>query len=107
MDKRRHRGVLGLLLSGPFYWLDLYGNDGRPSHTKVLSALGFFAALGAELWWGFNLSKPESAGITWPYVWLVTLTLAIPMGKDVFKAALGMGRIVGHSGNAPQEDERP
>lgn len=68
-----------------YYWLDLYGPDGRPSHHKTLSAWGFFAALGVELWWML-----EATEITWPFVGLVAMTLALPMGKDAFKAALGM-----------------
>lgn len=110
MDKkpreRRRRGILAFFLAPVFYWFDLYGADGLPSHTKVLSAIGFFASLGAEIWWGFDLSKPDAAGITWPYVWLVVMTLAIPMGKDVWKAALGAGRFIGHSGNAPSDHRR-
>ena len=82
-----------------FYWLDLYGADGRPSHHKVLSAWGFFFALGAEVYWGYMLAGAVTEAIAsgvappaigWPYVWLVVATLAIPMGKDVFKAVLGV-----------------
>jgi hypothetical protein len=83
-----------------YYWLDLYAPDGRPANSKVLSAWGFFFALAAELWWGFQLTQPtcfgpqdamtcrDGPGITWPFVALVVTTLAIAMGKDVFKKAL-------------------
>jgi hypothetical protein len=72
-----------------YYWLDLYGPDGRPSHHKVLTALGFLFALGAELVWGKKLVAEQGAGIDWPYVFLVVATLAVPMGKGVFQAVAG------------------
>jgi hypothetical protein len=80
-----------------YYWLDLNGPDGHPANTKVLSAWGFFVALTAEVWWGWDLAKPDGPGITWPFVWLVIMTLSVAMGKDVFKAALKM-RINGKGG---------
>lgn len=98
-DRRRHR-TWGerFLLEPVFFWLDLYGADGRPSHHKVLSAWGYFVGLGAEVW---MLSKASSlSDVSWPFVFLVLATLAIPMGKDVFKAVLGV-RINGN-GSAPR-----
>lgn len=96
-----------------FYWLDLYGEDARPSHRKVLSTWGFFFALGAELYWA---SRMESlSDLSWPYVWLVALTLTIPMGARVFEKALGI-RMNGNGRssyspprpqNPPRRDELP
>ncbi len=88
LEKRCHRGFLGKFLGFWYYWLDLYGPQEHPANSKVLSAFGFFVALLAEVWWGWNLSKPGAAGITWPFVALVAITLSLAFGKDVFKAAL-------------------
>lgn len=87
------------MLEPLYYWLDLYGYDGRPSHHKTLSAWGFFVALAAEVW---LLSKASSlSDIGWPFVFLVLATLAIPMGKDVFKAVLGI-KMNGNGAPNPQ-----
>jgi len=88
------RGRFNRFLRWLFYWLDLCGPDGNPANSKVLSAWGFFVALTAEVWWGWNLSRPGGAGVTWPFVALVGLTLSMAFGKDVFKAAI-KGRIPG------------
>ena len=98
--RRIHRGWgENFFLEPLYFWLDLYGPDGRPSHSKVLSAWGFFLALAAELWWA---SKAEAlTDISWPYVTLVVATLAIPMGKNVF---LG---IIGSRLPAGGEEEKP
>lgn len=98
LEKRSHRGFLGKFLGFWYYWLDLYGPRGHPANGKVLSAFGFFVALLAEVWWGWNLSKPGAAGITWPFVFLVVATLSVAMGKDTFKAALKL-RNGGSNGN--------
>lgn len=83
-----------------YYWLDMYGPDGSPAHGKVMSTIGFLVALGGEIWWGIQLTLPrcieaaggfqciDPAGITWPFVFLVALTLAMSFGADTFKAAL-------------------
>lgn len=99
IDRPRIRDGLPWL----YYWLDLYGPDGKPANAKVLSSWGFFAALGATLWWGWHLTKPvcsnsdggfvcsTPAGITWPYVALVIGLFAVAAGKDVFKVFLKRG----------------
>lgn len=83
-----------------WFWLDLYGPDGRPSHAKVMATVAFWVALAGEIWWGYQLATPrciespdgftciDPAGITWPFVFLVAITLAGALGVDVFKAAL-------------------
>lgn len=73
-----------------YYWLDLYGPDGRPSHTKVLSAWGFYFALTFEAVMGIRMVfadiivQPDMAFTT-----LVLGTLAVPMGKGAFSRVAG------------------
>lgn len=86
-----------------YYRLDLFGPDGTPANSKVLSSWGFFAALSAVLWWGYHLSVPvcastdgefvcsTPAGVTWPYVTLVIGLFTVAAGKDVFKVFLKRG----------------
>ena len=82
-----------------YYWLDLYGPDGRPSHTKVLGAWGYFLALYQEFRWAATAED-----ITMTFVTLVALTLALPMGKGVF---VKMIDIVGaRMGFEPQTSSR-
>lgn len=88
------------LVAWTWYWLDLLGPDGRPAHAKVMSTTSFWVALAGEIWWGYQLATPRclegptgvtclpAAGITWPFVFLVAITLAGALGIDVFKAAL-------------------
>lgn len=83
-----------------WYWMDLHGPDGRPAHAKVMASVCFLVALAGEVWWGYQLATPRclegpdgptclaAVGITWPFVFLVALTLAGALGADVFKAAL-------------------
>lgn len=87
MKERRVHRTWGerFFLEPLFYWLDLYGADGRPSHSKVLSAWGFYFALGFEAWWA-----TQAEALSWPFVWLVVATLSIPMGKDVFSKVFGI-----------------
>ena len=98
-ERRQYRGRLGSLLGFIYYWLDLYGPSGHPANSKVLSAFGFFVALLAEVWWGWNLSRPGGGGISWPFVFLVVTTLAVAMGKDTFKAALKLRNGVSNGNN--------
>lgn len=113
----RYRGWFGGILGFIYFHLDLTGADGRPSHTKVLTTWGFFLTLGAEMWWLVYLSIKAArtdnitdlAGvITWPYVFLVVVTLALAMGRDTFKAALRM-KLNGNGNRprTPQRDEAP
>lgn len=95
-----------------WYWLDLHGPDGRPAHGKVMSTVGLLVALAGEVWWGYQLSTPQCletldgvtcvapAGITWPFVFLVVLTLAGTFGVDAFKAALKLRLTAQGSGGA-------
>lgn len=84
-----------------WYWLDLYGPDGRPAHAKIMVTVAFWVALAGEIWIGLQLHTPQcwevaqgtttcapGVGITWPYVFLVAITLAGALGGDTFKAAL-------------------
>lgn len=87
-ERRTHRGLEKYLIEPVYFWLDLYGPDGRPSHHKVLTAWGFFFALAGEVWMLRNTENISD--VNWPYVGLVIATLALAMGKDVFKAVLKM-----------------
>lgn len=88
-DRRVHRSWGERFVLEPiFYWGDLYGKDGRPSHTKGMTFLGFLAALTAEIWWGFTLA--EAGGINGAYVTLVLGTLAFAMGKSTFEKVIGL-----------------
>lgn len=92
MERRRPgRNLVERGMHWLYYWLDLYGDDGHPSYHKVLGAWGFALALIAEVWWGFWLANKEGQGVTWPYVWLVLGTLAVPMGRGVFARVFGSG----------------
>ena len=106
-EKRQPRGFMGRGLGFWYYWLDLYGPDGTPANSKVLSAFGFFVALLAEVWWGWNLSKPGAAGINWPFVFLVVATLAVAMGKNVFKATVKLRSGGGSNGNYALQARQP
>ena len=108
--RRPHRGLLGRLLDEPYYWFDLYGPDYHPANSKVLSAFGFFIVLLADVVFGWNLSRPGGAGITWEYVALVGLTLALAFGKDGFKAFLKIrngGNWNNHPSPSEEEEETP
>lgn len=111
-ERRVHRSWGERFFLEPiFFWIDLYGPDGRPSHHKVLSAFGFFFALGFEARWGQRMIA-EGQELQWPFVWLVIATLAIPMGKDVFKGIFGIriggtpGGIRGSVTHSNGDDER-
>ena len=66
-----------------FYWLDLYGVDGKPSHHKVLTTVGFFAALYASLRWGLTMESVSE--ISAEYVALILGVLALPITQGVTK----------------------
>jgi len=67
------------------YWLDVYGPDGRPSNSKVLSTIGFSLAWIILFVWGW---RAENLG--GDYVMALGLVLSIAVGKDGFKAAVKM-----------------
>ena len=71
-----------------YYWLDLYGRDEKPANSKVLSTLGFLAGLAMVATWGWKLSLPGAAGLTWPFWACLTTVLTLAFGKDAFKSAL-------------------
>lgn len=76
--RAKGRNPVEYVLHWTYYWLDLYGLDKRPSHTKVLTAVGFFAigVVVVRIGWTAAEISPE-------YVALCGLWLGIPVGKGV------------------------
>jgi len=64
------------------YWLDLYGPDGRPGHSKVLSTIGFGLAWVVLFLWAW---RAENLGSD--FVFALGLVLGMPFGLNGFKAA--------------------
>ena len=106
--RRQHRYLWERWFVEPVYfWLDLYGADGRPSHRKTLTAWGFFLALGAEVWWA---TKANSlADINWPYIALVIATLSMAFGAKTFNRVLQMRQRNGGAdhGRGPEDRRSP
>jgi len=67
---RRLDGVLGTLL----YWFDCYGDDGRPSHTKLAAITSFFYGL------GFGAYFILTGAPYWFLLSWTSLTFAVPYG---------------------------
>ena len=83
IERRYHRTFLERhTLEQIYFWFDLYGPDGRPSHTKSMTFLGFVVALGSEVWWGFQMESIDD--INGWYVTLILGTLSVAMGRGVF-----------------------
>lgn len=80
---------------GPLvYWTDCRGPDGKPSHAKVLSTIGFFVGLVWVCLLLDHLVELLAAG-TPPPAWMSTLILAFsslvfgaPYGLDGYKVWL-------------------
>lgn len=72
-----------------YFWLDLYGSDGKPSHSKVMTVQGFYFALVFESVMGVRMAwtgtQPEMAFTT-----LVLGTLSLAMGRSVFSRFMGL-----------------
>lgn len=83
-DKRRkHRGwAENFFLEPIYYWFDLYGPDGRPSHSKTLTFVGYLLTMGLIAKWGSTITSITE--ITWPFVALIVTALMFTMGKSAF-----------------------
>lgn len=68
-----------------FWWMNLYGEDGQPSHAKVVYFIGFLFFLGMAVSFGAKQMASDT-GMSWPFVGLVALVMAYALGKSTFNA---------------------
>jgi hypothetical protein len=74
--------IMASVLEPPYWWADLYGADGRPSHAKLAYTAALVVALAGMVWIG----KIDAADgdVSVGFLGYVVLVLAFALGKQVF-----------------------
>jgi len=75
--------LMAAVLEPTYYWANLYGMDGNPSHAKVMYAIGLVVLL--SLLGTFGTAQFASGlGMTWPLVGAIVVVGAYCMGPNSF-----------------------
>lgn len=76
--------MLALFMEPIYFWLDLKGPDGRPSHSKIAYLVALVVALYGLLAFG----QQQTVGLDLGYITYVVVVLAYALGKQVFNTIL-------------------